>query len=77
MKRKLVGWLCLILGALGTALPIVPGIIFFMMAVVLLKDSSTLVRWAWYQCQVRIPKFKELSDAAMPKVEEWLKKLKL
>ena len=77
MKRKIVGWTCLILGIIGSILPIIPGIVFFMMAVVLLKDSSTFVRWIWYQCQARIPKFKELSDAAMPTVELWLKKLTL
>jgi uncharacterized membrane protein YbaN (DUF454 family) len=77
MKRKIIGWICLILGAIGAVLPIIPGIVFFMLAVILLKDSSTFVRWILYQCQARIPKFKELSDAAMPKVEEWLRKLKL
>lgn len=77
MKRKIVGWICLILGGIGALVPIIPGIVFFMLAVILLKDSSTFVRWIWYQCQARIPKFKELSDVAMPKVESWLKRLKL
>jgi uncharacterized membrane protein YbaN (DUF454 family) len=66
-----------VLGGLGALIPIIPGIVFFMLAVILLKDSSTFVRWIWYQCQARIPKFKELSEAAMPKVESWLKRLKL
>lgn len=77
MKRKIVGWGCLILGAVASVLPVVPGIAFFMLAVILLKDSSTFVRWTWYQCQARIPKFKELSDKAMPTVERWLEKLDL
>ncbi len=77
MKRKIVGWICLILGALGSIIPIVPGILFFMLAVVLLKDDSIFVRWLWYQCQARIPKFTELSDSVMPKVNIWIKKLGL
>lgn len=77
MKRKIIGWICLILGIIGSILPVMPGIVFFMLGVILLKDNNTFVRWLWYQCQARIPKFKELSDAAMPKVEKWLKKLKL
>ncbi|WP_350331683.1 hypothetical protein [Candidatus Bodocaedibacter vickermanii] len=77
MKRKIVGWVCLILSGIGAILPIIPGILFFMLAVVLLKDSSTFVRWIWYQCQARIPKFKELSDSVMPKVDLWLNKLGL
>jgi uncharacterized membrane protein YbaN (DUF454 family) len=77
MKRKIVGWICLILSGVGAILPIIPGILFFMLAVILLKDNSTFVRWLWYQCQARIPKFKELSDAAMPKVNLWLSKLGL
>jgi uncharacterized membrane protein YbaN (DUF454 family) len=77
MKRKIIGWICLFLGGLGAILPIMPGIVFFMLAVVLLKDSSPFVRWIWYQCQARIPKFKELSEQAMPTVERWIKKLGL
>jgi uncharacterized membrane protein YbaN (DUF454 family) len=77
MKRKIIGWICLILGAIGSVLPVIPGITFFMLAVILLKDSSSFVRWTWYQCQARIPKFKELSDKAMPAVERWLGKLGL
>jgi uncharacterized membrane protein YbaN (DUF454 family) len=77
MKRKIIGWICLILSGIGAILPIIPGILFFMLAVILLKDNSTFVRWLWYQCQARIPKFKELSDAAMPKVNLWLSKLGL
>lgn len=77
MKRKIVGWVCFFIGILGSILPIMPGIVFFMVAVILLKDSSTFVRWIWYQCQARIPKFKELSDSAMPTANKWLKKLNL
>lgn len=77
MKRKIIGWVCLFLGGLGSLIPIMPGIVFFMVAVILLKDSSPFVRWIWYQCQAKIPRFKELSDSAMPTVDRWLKKLKL
>jgi uncharacterized membrane protein YbaN (DUF454 family) len=77
MKRKIVGWSCLVLAALGSMLPIIPGIVFFMLAVILLKDSSTFIRWILYQCEARIPKFKELADKSMPTVERWLKKLDL
>lgn len=77
MKRKIVGWVCLILAGIGSVIPIIPGIVFFMLAVVLLKDTSPFVRWVLYQCEARIPKFKELSDAAMPKVNTWLNRLGL
>lgn len=77
MKRKVVGWICLFLAGVGAAFPIIPGIPFFMLAVVLLKDTSSFVRWIWYQCQARIPKFKDLSEQAMPTVERWIKKLGL
>lgn len=77
MKRKIIGWLCLFLSVIGSILPVVPGIVFFMLAVVLLKDSSSFVRWVLYQCEARIPKFKSLSQAAMPKVNTWLNRLGL
>lgn len=77
MKRKIIGWICLILSGIGAILPIIPRILFFMLAVVLLKDSNAFVRWVWYQCQAKIPKFKELSAAAMPKVDQWLNRLGL
>lgn len=75
MKRKIIGWVCLLLAGVGSLVPIIPGIVFFMLAVALLKDSSPFVRWVLYQCEARIPKFKELSDAAMPRVDRWLKRL--
>lgn len=43
--RQVTGWLCILLGIAGLVLPVLPGVVFLVIGIVLVGRRNRLIRW--------------------------------
>ena len=66
-----LGWALVLLGIAGLFLPVLQGILFLCIGLVLLSRRSPLIRWLVMRVGRRWPKFRRVFDAARAKATEW------
>jgi uncharacterized membrane protein YbaN (DUF454 family) len=72
-----LGWIFILLGILGLFLPILQGILFLCIGVLLLSSESARMRLMIMKLGRRYPKFRTALTAAKGKAREWRNRLRL
>jgi uncharacterized protein len=78
IKRVLIlslGWFFIILGIIGLFLPVLQGILFLFIGLIILSRASKTVRNWLEKLKTRYPKFGYYLDKAKEKVRGWKKKV--
>ncbi len=73
-KRHLVlllGWTFIVLGILGLFLPVLQGILFLLIGLLILSTESDWARRLLHTLQLRFPKTSSHIDAAHRKLHNW------
>jgi len=66
-----LGWFFILLGILGLFLPVLQGVLFLCIGLVLLSRRSKRVRWLIMRAGRRWPKFRHALNVAHAKAASW------
>ncbi len=77
LKRRILGYGCLILGVIGGFLPILQGWVFIALGLLLLKDHSRWARRAFLWVYKKFPKSRKAFKKAESMVDRVLEKFGL
>lgn len=72
-----LGWFFILLGILGLFLPILQGVLFLCIGLILLSRRSVRVRWLIMRAGRRWPKFRRALDLARAKAAGWRARFRL
>lgn len=72
-----LGWIFILLGILGLFLPILQGILFLCIGVLLLSSESPRMRLLIMKLGQRYPKFRAALTAAKDKARSWRNRIRL
>jgi len=70
----IIGWLFIVLGVIGLFLPILQGILFIMIGLVILSSRSELVRRFLSHLKERYPHHHERIEIWEERIRDWFKK---
>ncbi|MGZ4787836.1 MAG: PGPGW domain-containing protein [Terriglobales bacterium] len=70
-----VGWAFILLGIVGLFLPVLQGILFLLIGLLILSTEYVWAHRLLHKMRARFPKIAEHMDHARSKVERWLKKI--
>jgi len=66
-----LGWLFILLGIAGLFLPVLQGILFLCIGLILLSRRSARVRWLMLRAGRRWPKFRRALDLSRARLAQW------
>ena len=69
------GWIFILLGILGLFLPVLQGVLFLCIGLILLSGRSPRVRLMIMKAGARWPKFRRALEGSKAKAKEWRAKL--
>lgn len=78
VKRVLVlitGWAFILLGIAGLFLPVLQGVLFLMIGLVLLSSEYVWAHHLLHKLRTRFPKLGAAADRASEKAAEWLHRI--
>lgn len=78
MKRIMilfVGWTFILLGIAGLFLPILQGVLFLLVGLMILSSQYAWARRLLAKLRERFPKLGHLTDAATDKATAWLRRI--
>ena len=71
----IVGWAFILLGIVGLFLPILQGVLFLMIGLVILSTEYVWAHHLLTRIKERFPKLGRLADQAAEKAKAWLQRL--
>jgi uncharacterized membrane protein YbaN (DUF454 family) len=80
LKRALVllvGWSFIVLGIVGLFLPILQGVLFLFIGLIILSSEYVWAHHLITRLRQRFPKFGRVADEAAAKAAGWLRRLSL
>ena len=66
-----LGWIFILLGIAGLFLPVLQGVLFLCIGLILLSRRSKRVRWLIMRAGRRWPKFRQVLTVARARVADW------
>ncbi|HYU47023.1 MAG TPA: PGPGW domain-containing protein [Terriglobales bacterium] len=70
-----VGWVFILLGMAGLFLPVLQGILFLMIGLVILSTEYVWAHHLLAKLRARFPKLAETADGAKEKATHWLQRI--
>ena len=71
----IVGWAFILLGIVGLFLPILQGILFLLIGLIILSSEYVWAHKLLSRIRERFPKIGRTADEATAKAEDWLRRL--
>jgi uncharacterized membrane protein YbaN (DUF454 family) len=78
IKRVLVlivGWCCILLGIVGLFLPILQGVLFLLIGLIILSSEYVWAHHLLAKLRQRFPKVSSTAEEAMGRASRWLRHL--
>lgn len=71
----IVGWGFILLGIVGLVLPILQGVLFLLVGLIILSSEYVWAHHLLTKLRQRFPKLSRIADEATRKAESWLRRL--
>jgi uncharacterized protein len=72
---QIAGWSFILLGIVGLILPVLQGVLFILVGVIILSSQYAWARVLLEELRKRFPKVGRLADEAAAKATTWLKRI--